>query len=151
MKLQSQVSRIQKAIALIESGAVTPMTNGKWSVATERMNIQYTVTMTACDCYDFTETLKGEAPCKHMWAAIGATAALLISEIHNAASISELEAIGRRYADAMKNMHESFVKIARYEYRARHEALRVKANPTESMLLIKPQPKSNGRYNGIEI
>ncbi|MGA9773661.1 MAG: hypothetical protein WBV94_31815 [Blastocatellia bacterium] len=148
MKTPNQVSRIQKAIELIESGAVTPMTAGKWSVRTERMNIQYTVTLTGCDCFDFTETLKSASPCKHMWAAIGATAAMLISEIHTAKSVSELEATGRKYSDAMQSIHESFKRIARDEYKKRHEELRPKP---QAEILVKPQPKSNGRYNGIEI
>lgn len=150
MKTPNQTTRIKKAIELIESGAVTPMTQGRYSVRTERMNIQYTVTMTGCDCFDFTETLKGEAPCKHMWAAIGATAAMLISEIHKAASLIELESIGRKYADAMQNMHESFKRIARDEYKRCHEDLRTKHGDF-GMLLVKPQPKSNGRFGGIEI
>jgi SWIM zinc finger len=153
MKTSNQIARIEKAIELIESGAVTPMTGGRYSVRTERMNIQYTVTMTSCDCYDFTETLKGESPCKHMWAAIGATAALSISEIHNAKSVSELESVGRKYADAMKSMHESFVKIARSEYKSRHCALTSRTNGSGNAgeMLVKPQPKSNGRYCGIEV
>ena len=153
MKTPNQTSRIKKAIELIESGAVTPMTSGRYGVRTERMNIQYTVTLTGCDCFDFTETLKSEAPCKHMWAAIGATAALLISEIHTAQTVSELESVGRKYADAMKNLHESFVKIARAEYRTRHCELTSKTNGNGNagMLMVKPQPKSNGRFEGIEI
>lgn len=147
MKSINHVSRIKKAIELIESGAVTPMTDGKWSVRTERMNVQYTVTLTSCDCYDFTETLKGAAPCKHLWAAIGGTSALLISEIHAASSVTELETVGRKYADAMQNIHDAFKRIARDEYKARHNALTGKAG----MILAQPQPKSNGRYNGIEI
>ena len=163
MKTPNQTSRIQKAIALIESGAVTPMSEGCYAVRTERMNIQYTVTLTGCNCFDFTETLKGAAPCKHMWAAIGATAAVLISEIHTAQTITELESVGRKYSDAMQNIHESFKRIAREEYKARHAVLTafrksdppcqpapaVKTRPVD--ILVKPQPKSNGRYEGIEI
>jgi predicted nucleic acid-binding Zn finger protein len=148
MKTPNQISRIQKAIELIESGAVTPLTNGRYGVRTERMNIQYTVTITSCDCFDFTETLKGESPCKHIWAAIGAAAAMLISEIHTAQTISELEAVGHRYSDAMQNIHESFKRIAREEYKKRYGELRPKL---QAEILVKPQPKSNGRYNGIEI
>lgn len=148
MKTPNQTSRIQKAIELIESGAVTPMSNGRYAVRTERMNIQYSVTITGCDCFDFTEVLKGASPCKHMWAAIGATAALLISEIHAAKSITELEATGRKYSDAMANIHESFKRIARDEYKKRHDELSPKTRPE---ILVKPQPKSNGRYGGIEI
>jgi hypothetical protein len=148
MKPLNQIERIKKAIKLIESGAVTPMTEGRYSVRTERMNIQYTVTITSCDGFDFTETLKGESPCKHMWAAIGATAAVRISEIHTASSVAELDRVGLKYADAMKGLHESFVKIARSEYKARHNALRV--TPLAE-ILVKPQPTSNRRYCGIEI
>ena len=151
MKTPNQIARIQKAIELIEFGAVTPLTNGRYGVRTERMNIQYTVTLTSCDCFDFTETLKGESPCKHMWAAIGATAAMLISEIHTAQSVTELESVGRKYADAMKNLHESFVKIARNEYKARHCELTSRVSGNAGEMLVRPEPKSNGRYCGIEI
>lgn len=140
MKTANQISRIKKAIELIESGAVTPLTNGRYGVRTERMNIQYTVTLTGCDCFDFTETLKSQAPCKHMWAAIGATAVMLISEIHSANSITELESIGRNYAYAMSGLHEAFKRVARDEYKKRHDELRATLH---AEILVKPQPVSN--------
>lgn len=142
MKTPNQIARIKKAIELIESAAVTPLTNGRYGVRTERMNIQYTVTITGCDCFDFTETLKGESPCKHMWAAIGATAAMLISEIHTAKSITELESVGKKYADAMQNIYEAFKRIARDEYKKRHGELTGQATGNSNAA---PQPSNTGR------
>jgi hypothetical protein len=141
--------RIAKAIVLIESGKVYSQSNGSFRVLTDRFAGGYTVTLTSCDCADYVQHNEHGAdnPCKHQWAAIGATAALLIDGIRKADSIASLEAIGKQYADAMATLPEAFVAIARNEYRKRHAAL-----ITDGVeILIKPQPKSNGTYNGIEI
>jgi hypothetical protein len=141
-----KIDRIEKAVALIESGKVMEAGQGVFRVFTERFNGAYTVTLTTCDCPDFEET---KEPCKHLWAAIGATAAMLISGIRKAESVTTLEAIGKAYAAAMKAMPQVFANIARSEYRMRYDALM--ASDEELMILIKPQPKSNGSFNGIEI
>jgi hypothetical protein len=171
--------RIAKAVELIETGKVWKHTDNTFRVLTERFAGGYTVTINTCDCADF-ETRKDTdpIPCKHQWAAIGATAAMLIDEIRKAESVAALESIGKQYADAMANLPEAFVKIARNEYRAKHcELIAVKtntnggkgsANPAKrtvkasvkanvthihssGLMLIKSQPKSSGSYNGIEI
>jgi hypothetical protein len=167
--------RIAKAVELIESGKVYKHTDNTFRVLTERFAGGYTVTLTSCDCADF-ESRKAtdNTPCKHQWAAIGATAAMLIDSIRKAESITALLTIGKQYADAMATLPQAFVTIARNEYRARHCELSstkggnsgnntpkstVKAPVTlkashideSGMMLIKPQPKSNGTYNGIEI
>lgn len=146
--------RIEKAITLIENGKVMTANNGTFRVLTDRFAGGYTVTITSCDCADFEgRKAKGDdSACKHMWAAIGATAAMLIGEIRKAASLPALQAIGKSYADAMQSLPEPYVTIARNEYKARRDAL-TKANRDDEALqiLIKPQPKSNGSYGAIEI
>jgi hypothetical protein len=170
--------RIAKAVELIESGKVWKHTDNTFRVLTERFAGGYTVSLTSCDCADF-ESRKATdpTPCKHQWAAIGATAAMLIDEIRRAESIAALESIGKSYADAMVNLPDAFVRIARNEYRAKHcELTSVKTNTnngnnspaakrtvkasvkadvthvnSSGLMFIKPQPKSSGSYNGIEI
>ena len=136
--------RITRAVELIEKGKIYKQDNNTFRVFTERQNVPYTVTLTSCDCEDRAEI------CKHRWAAIGATAALLISEIRQAGSLSALQSIGQQYSDAMKSLPDAFVIIARKEYRAKQCELTSCGN-VSSQILIKPQPKSNGHYNGIEI
>jgi hypothetical protein len=171
--------RIAKAVELIETGKVYKHTDNTFRVLTERFAGGYTVTLTSCDCADFeSRKTTDPTPCKHQWAAIGATAAMLIDEIRKAESVAALESIGKAYADAMANLPEAFVKIARNEYRAKHcELSAIKtntnsgngsANPAKrtvkasvkadvthvnsfGLMFIKPQPKFGGSYNGIEI
>src|SRR5437870_1973307 len=121
----NKTDRIEKAIELIETGKVYSRTNGTFGVLTERFAGGYTVTLTSCDCADFEQSKeKGNlSPCKHQWAAIGATAAMLIGDIRKADSIAALEATGKQYADAMTTLPQVFVNIARSEYRTRHDAL----------------------------
>jgi hypothetical protein len=147
----NKTDRIEKAIALIESGKVYSQGNGAFRVLTERVAGGYTVTLTSCDCADFEQrNAEGDStPCKHQWAAIGATAAMLIGDIRKAQSITALEATGKQYADAMATLPQVFVNIARSEYRTNKDAL-TKADE-DLQILIKPQPKSNGTCNGIEI
>ncbi len=149
-----KTDRIEKAISLIESGKVYSQSNGTFRVLTERFAGGYTVTLTTCDCPDFEQraTVEDSAPCKHQWAAIGATAAMLIGDIRKAATLTVLEATGKEYADAMKAMPQVFAAIARSEYRTRKDALTAERRDDEEIaILIKPQPKSNGNYGGIEI
>ncbi len=149
-----KTDRIEKAIALIETGKVYSHHNGTFRVLTERFAGGYTVTLTSCDCPDFEQrqTVEDSAPCKHQWAAIGATAAMLIGDIRKAESISALVAIGKQYADAIATLPQVFVNIARSEYRTRKDALTKASHDDEEIaILIKPQPKSNGTYGGIEI
>lgn len=145
--------KISKAIELIETGKIYNQSNGIFRVLTERFAGGYTVTLTSCDCADFEQRLaKGDnEPCKHQWAAIGATAAMLIGDIRKADSLTALQAIGKQYADAMATLPEVFVNIARSEYRMRRAALTAKSNDEEIAILIKPQPKSLGSYGAIEI
>jgi hypothetical protein len=150
----NKTDRIEKAIALIEQGKVYKHTDNTFHVLTERFAGGYTVTLTSCDCTDFEQRIeKGDlSPCKHQWAAIGATAALLIQDIRQTMTLAELTAIGKQYADAMRTLPEPFISAARKEYKTRQHAL-IAPTLREEMksILIKPQPKSNGTYNGIEI
>jgi hypothetical protein len=149
----NKTDRIEKAIELIETGKVYSRTDGTFGVLTERFAGGYTVTLTSCDCADFEgRKATDNTPCKHQWAAIGATAAMLIGDIRKAESITVLESAGKQYADAMATMPDAFVEIARTEYRTRKDALTKASRDDEALqILIKPQPKSNGSYNGIEI
>jgi hypothetical protein len=149
-----KTDRIEKAIALIGQGKVYSQSNGTFRVLTERFAGGYTITLTSCDCADFEGRKdKGDtSPCKHQWAAIGATAAMLIGDIRKAATLTAREATGKQYADAMTSLPQVFANIARSEYRARKDALTAQSRDDEEIaILIKPQPKSNGTYNGIEI
>jgi hypothetical protein len=135
---------------LIEQGKVMTANNGTFRVLTERFAGGYTVTLTSCDCADFeARQATDPTPCKHQWAAIGTTAAMLIGDIRRATTLPELITIGKTYADAMSTLPEAFVKIARNEYRTRRDTLSHKDE--EISILIKPQPKSNGNYGGVEI
>jgi hypothetical protein len=146
-----KTDRIEKAIALIEQGKIYSQGNGTFRVLTERFAGGYTVTLTSCDCADFEQRQAegNNTPCKHQWAAIGATAAMLIGDIRKAETVAALEATGKQFADAMAALPEVFKKIARSEYRKRKEAL--SRNEAPLQILIKPQSKSNGNYGGIEI
>jgi hypothetical protein len=150
----NKTDRIEKAINIIESGKVYNHTNGTFRVMTERFAGGYTVTLNSCDCFDFEQRqAEGDnTPCKHQWAAIGATAAMLIGDIRKAVTLAALEATGKQYAEAMATLPEVFVRIARSEYRKRKEALIAASREDEEIaILIKPQPKSNGTYGAIEI
>ena len=76
----------------------------------------------------------------------GPEAALLIVAIRKTQNITELADVALRYADAMKFLPDGFVSVARAEYRKQRESITRPPN-----VLVKPQPKSNGHYNGIEI
>jgi hypothetical protein len=149
----NKTDRIEKAIALTEQGKVYKHTDNTFRVLTERFAGGYTVTPDKCDCADFEQhnERKEVTPCKHQWAAIGATAAMLIGDIRKADSITALQAIGKQYADAMATLPEVFVNIARSEYRKRQDELTKADKDDELMILIKPQPQSRGSYCGIEI
>lgn len=120
---KGKLDRIERAVQLIEAGSVWTHHRGVYRVFSDRMNNAYTVTPDGCDCFDYTETLKREQPCKHLWAAIGATAALLIHAIRQAQTLDQLEATGKAHAEAMRQLPAAFVNIARAEYRRRFEAL----------------------------
>jgi hypothetical protein len=146
--------RIEKAIALIEQGKVYSHHNGTFRVLTDRFAGGYTVTLTSCDCTDFEQRKeRGDlSPCKHQWAAIGATAALLIHDIRLAQTLAELTAIGRQYKDAMQSLPEPFISAARKEYKTRQHALIAPTLRDEmKAILIKPQPKQGGTYGAVEI
>jgi len=114
------------------------------------MNNAYTVTAQGCDCGDFeSRHIDDQTPCKHQWATLGATAAKLVGELRKARTIPRLEAAGRRFQQAMESCPALFVALARTEYRKCLELLR--EDQAAIQILIKPQPKSNGTYNGIEI
>jgi hypothetical protein len=89
--------RIEKAIALIEQGKVYPRTDSTFGVLTERFAGGYTVTLTSCDCADFElRKEKGNlSPCKHQWAAIGATSDMLIHDIRQTMTLAQLTATGK--------------------------------------------------------
>jgi hypothetical protein len=169
--------RIAKALELIESGKVYKHTDNTFHVLTERFADSYTVTINSCDCAGF-ESRKAtdSTSCKHQWAAIGATAALLIDAIRKAETLAMLPVIRKQYADAMAIMPDAFVRIAGNEYRARHCELNsakqggnpaapvtqkrtIKAPVTlkashideSGMMVIKPQSKPSASYNGIEL
>ncbi|MBI3653681.1 MAG: SWIM zinc finger family protein [Acidobacteria bacterium] len=150
----NKTDRIEKAVALIEQGKVYSHHNGTFRVLTERFAGGYTVTLTSCDCDDFEQRQAAgdNAPCKHQWAAIGATAAMLIADLRKAATLAALEATGKQYARAMTTLPEVFKGIARSEYRKRYDALAAESREDARLeILIKPQPKSNGTYGAIEI
>ncbi len=149
---QHKTDRIENAIALIENGKVWQQGEGIYRVFTDRFAGAYTVTSTSCDCHDFTETLKGQSACKHIWAAVAADAAMLVHAIRISQTYTDLENLGKAYAQALKALPQAFVEIARSEYRARRDALASeRRRDEENAVLIKPQPKSNGRYGAIEI
>jgi hypothetical protein len=153
---RSDVNRITKAVKLIEANAVTPMGEGKFHVLSDAQSIGYSVTPTACQCPDF---ILHQRPCKHMWAAIGGVVALLISDILNAKSLDELIQAHKPYSNELGALPEAFLAIARRYYAARRceltsgltAELTAPIKEGELAFLIKSQPKSNGRYNGIEI
>jgi hypothetical protein len=154
--IKMKTDRIQKAIELIEAGKIWKDKDGTFRVFTDRINNAYTVTPSNCDCADFEQRqVTGDfspSPCKHQWAAIGATAAMLIGDIRKADSLNRLQAIGKTYADAMRTLPDVFVNVARKEYKARQcELVSQSREDEEIAILIKPQPRSNGSYNGIEI
>lgn len=149
----NKTDRIEKAIAIIEQGRIWQRIEGVFCVFTERMNLPYTVTINSCDCADFEQRQANDpTPCKHQWAAIGSTAALLICDIRKAQSLTTLQAVDKTYADAMSLLPDAFISVARKEYKARQCELTAQSHDDEALqILIKPQPKSNGNYNGIEI
>jgi hypothetical protein len=139
-----RTDRIQKAIALIEQGKIFKQAEGVYRVFTDRQNVPYTVTAESCDCED------KAAICKHRWAAIAGDAAILIQAIRECQSIGDLENLGKAYAHGLKSLPEVFVKIARSEYRMKCNTF-ASRNDEANAVLVKPQPKSNGHVNGIEI
>jgi hypothetical protein len=173
--LQKQIERIEKATILIQSGLVESAGSGRWLVRSQsKASASYTVTAEHCECYD--SRLSGNV-CKHRWAACGAIAAMLISEIESAKTITELENTGLIYSGPMMEMGEAFASVARAMYRRRHceltgcsfdhtnhsnnapsapaatrSAQRTSSREAEARaILVKPQPRSLGRINGIEI
>jgi hypothetical protein len=146
--LKRQISRVERAIALIQSGAVTPMGEGRWHVQSGAQSTGYIVTQTECPCYD---SERGNV-CKHRWACVGADAALLIGDIERAQNTDELERAGHNRATAMHTLPEAFYQVARRLYSVRRCELSSKTRREEeaAAILIKPQPKSNGRVGAIE-
>jgi len=129
------------------------MGEGRWHVESDTQAFGYCVTLAdGCYCYDYTDTLNKTSPCKHLWAAIGAMAAMLIHDIRQADTVGQLVRIGHLYAEGMKGLPEAFVKVARAEYKRRYTELTKASRAAEAAaILIKPQPRSLGRVGGIEI
>lgn len=146
-KTRSKTDRIERAARLIEQGKVTPIGEGRWHVQSDAQSTGYIVTPTECTCFDFTETLKCQDPCKHIWAAVGASAALMIHHIRRAQTITELERASKGFS-ADTHMPDAFARAARAEYAKRRDALR---RDEAAAILVKPQPRSNGRVGAIEI
>lgn len=152
--MKEQLKRIEKAIEIIESGKVWQHKDGGFRVFTERMTGAYSVSVDSCDCEDFEQrrASKDNGPCKHLWATTGAMAALLVNEIGKAQSLDALRIVGEKYADAIRKLPAAFVSVARLAYRARQDEIIEQSREDEKIsILIKPQPKSNGNYYGVEI
>lgn len=148
-KPQPKTDRIEKAARLIESGKVTAMGEGRWHVQSDVQSTGYIVSLeTGCTCHDYVETLSKQESCKHIWAAVGVTAAMLIHGIRGAQTMTELERVSSGYAADNRNIPDAFVRVARAEYAKKRDALRC---DEASAILVKPQPKSNGRVGRIEI
>ncbi len=151
-RTQEKIDRIERAARLIEQGRVTAMGESRWHVQSDAQATGYLVTQTECTCFDFTETLKRQEPCKHIWAAVGATAALLIHDLRRASTLAELERVSKGYTVEMRALPAAFVRVARAEYAKKHDSLRAESRRDEAnAIMLKPQPKSNGRVGAIEI
>jgi hypothetical protein len=106
---------IERAVQLIKAGAVTPIGEGRFQVRGDCQGVGYTVSVDHCTCDDSEGT--GQV-CEHRWAAIGASAALLIHDIRGAETTGELEQVRSSYADAMRAMPEAYAVAAWKEYEA---------------------------------
>ncbi len=151
----TKTDRIEKAVQLINNGSTFEHKSGVWKVYTDRQNIPYTVENNTCDCFDFTETLKGESPCKHIWSVIGASVAMMIHDLRQAKNRAELDSVVATYREAIKDAPVAYVRVARAEYARLRDAFKAESKERradeEKAVLIKSQPKSNGTYGGIEI
>jgi predicted nucleic acid-binding Zn finger protein len=151
----AKLDRIEKAVQLIEAGATFEHKQGVWKVFTDRMNLPYTVENGCCDCYDFTETLKGQSPCKHAWAVVGAAVAMMIHDLRQATNQTALDAVVATYKDAIKSAPDAYVRIARADYARLREGFKAadvqRRRDEANAVLIKSQPQNGARYNGIDI
>ncbi len=119
-----KTDRIERAVELIQSGATFEHKAGVWKVYTDRQNIPYTVANNQCDCFDFTETLKGESFCKHLWAVVGAAVAMMIHDLRQAKNKAELDAVVTTYKTAIASAPAAYVAIARSEYRKQRDSFK---------------------------
>ena len=150
-----KIDRIERAVALINSGATFEHKAGIWKVFTDQQNIPYTVKNNTCDCFDFTKTLQGKAPCKHIWAVIGASVAMMIHDLRQATNQTALDAVVTTYKDSIVSAPQAYVIIARAEYariRDSFKAADVQRRKDEAAaVLIKSQPTTGARYGAIDI
>ena len=150
-----KTDRLERAVELINSGAIFEHHQGVWRVLTDRFAGGYTVQNGTCDCYDFTENLKGESFCKHLWAVTGAAVAMMIHDMRSAGNQTELDDIVAEYKDAIKSAPAAYLEIARSEYRLRRDAFKAKLEQRRAeegaAVLIKSQPAGGARYGSIDI
>ncbi len=150
-----KTDRIERAVELIESGAAFEHRQGVWRVLTDRFAGGYTVQDGTCDCYDFEITLQGQSPCKHIWATFAAAVAMMIHDLRQASNRAELDSVVATYKDGIKDAPAAYVRVARAEYARLRDLFKAadqkRRDDEANAVLIKPQPKSNGRYGSIEI
>ncbi len=113
--MQPTLRKIDSAIRLIMNGNIRRENDGSYRYGSPSGAL-YTVTLEHCDCTDF--ELHG-AFCQHQWACCGAMAVFLLDEISRAATITELERIGKDYAGDVKHLAAPFARIAEQEYKKR--------------------------------
>lgn len=130
--------RIERAVRLIEDNAVTSWGEGRFHVRSDSQSIGYIVTCAECSCEDF---LRHRQACKHIWVAIGATAALLIRDIRAAKTLAELESVAASYAPSMKSLPAAFVAAARDEYRKRKHELAPTGSGENNSTNSRPAPR----------
>ncbi|MCI0488949.1 MAG: hypothetical protein L0229_20345 [Blastocatellia bacterium] len=116
--------RIDRAHNLIARGLVTAMGPNCWHVQSDRHNIGYQVTADGCLCYDYTETLKGQSPCKHILASEGATVVEAVVAMRAVSTVDELYRVGQSHADAIRTTPALYQAIARAEFVRLRAALR---------------------------
>lgn len=150
-----KTDRIERAVRLIESGATFEHKQGVWRVFTDRQNIPYTVADNKCDCFDFTETLQGQSPCKHIWAVIGAAVAMMIHDLRQATNQTALDGVVATYKDSIASAPLAYVRIARAEYARIRDSFKAadvqRRKDEEKAVLIKSQPQNGARYGAIDI
>lgn len=82
----------------------------------------YNVTFDGCDCY--IGLYRKRKICKHRLSCFAAPVVLMVLEIRDIKTQGYLETIGKEYAEAISDLDESFIAMARLEYRKKLEEIR---------------------------
>lgn len=99
------LERVNKGAELISSGSLTWLDDYRFQIDSPDAQEPFVVTIGGCRCFDF---VIDQINCEHIWAAIGAAAAILIIEIEGAKSPLELTRLMQSRRRVISSLPDSY-------------------------------------------